>query len=110
MSKIDYLSTPRFDCNKFRTLRLAKGLDMPSLANELNVVVTTIWEVENRPERKISAELLFRYCDFFGVTVLEIMTDKQKKISITNLANYLEFHNVIDRGSAEGMINFYSKP
>lgn len=97
----------RFDNEKFIRLRLAKGINLSKLSQELDVSINTIWEIETIPNRSLSAEIIFRYCDYFEVSILELMTDEQIKRSSENLVKFFKFHDVIDEGTANGIINFY---
>jgi transcriptional regulator with XRE-family HTH domain len=99
----------RFDNKKFINLRVAKGINLVKLAEELDVSLNTIWEIETIANRSMSAEIVFRYCDYFKVSILELMTDEQLSVCSKNLAEFLLFHEVIDDGTAEGIINFYKR-
>lgn len=58
---------------RLKALRLAKGLSLDQLAQMVDSTKSYIWELEKKPDIKVSAELVTRLAQALGVTVEDLM-------------------------------------
>ncbi len=61
---------------KIKALRIGKDWSLDDLAKESGASKSYLWELENRPERKPSAEKLGSIASALGVTTDYLMDDK----------------------------------
>lgn len=109
MAKINSEFPFKIDHNKIQRLRIAHGISLNQLSQQIDVGRSTLYVFENKPGLAVSFELVIRYCDYFGVSILEIMHEECVKKYSERMADYLLFHEVIDEGTATSIKNFYAK-
>ncbi len=97
----------RLDKDKFMRLRLSVGLSKKELAIQLGLSISMIFKFENLDNPVITSETLFKYCDFFEITILELLSDDYAKTYASILASYLEVQDIIDPNIALAICGFY---
>lgn len=60
-------------CQRLNELRLKKGWSLDQLAQAVGSTKSYIWELEKKPDIKVSAELVTRISSALGVTVEDLM-------------------------------------
>jgi len=61
---------------KIKTLRLSKDLTLDDLAKKVGSTKSYIWEIENKPNIRPSAELIHKLSVVLEVTMEELMGEK----------------------------------
>jgi len=59
--------------NKIKELRVKKKLTLEELAKQVNSTKSYIWEIENKPNLKPSAELIHKLATTLDVTMEQLM-------------------------------------
>ena len=70
--------------DKIRGLRKKKGYTLEKLAELTESSKSYIWELENRPVVRPSAEKIARIAEVFGVTVEFLLDDEKQEFSNTD--------------------------
>lgn len=98
---------------KLRKLRKDKDWSLDDLSNKANVSKSYLWELENRPERKPSAEKLTDIAVQLGVTVEFLLDDNATDQDDTQLqeAFFRKFNRLeeSDRDRIIQMVDVWSK-
>ena len=71
---------PLLITNKFSQLRIDKKLNREELAVELGVSTTAVVNVENDPHHNPSIRTVLKYCKYFGVPIMKLISDEDIKI------------------------------
>lgn len=98
----------RIDKTKIKKLRTDKGFTLLKMADEIGVSIAGIQKFENKRNHIPSVELIIRYCEYFQVPFIELLIPEEKKAMAKKLADFFLQHEIVDHGTANSIINYYS--
>lgn len=81
-------------CNKISELRKKRGLTLEGLAKEINSTKSYIWELENKPTIRPSAEMVYKIAVALETTVEDLLSKPVSADAVQDQVFFREYQGL----------------